>query len=151
MVSRTEQVCLKVPAEAKYVDIMRLTLYGVAIKMGFSYEEIEDMKVAVAEACNNVVVHAYDSNEPGNIDVAFVMDDSGLKIVVKDEGKSFDYSRTSHQASSFHDKSLSEIHAGGLGIFMMQALMDDVTVNTDNGTEVTLTKLLNRSEQLNET
>lgn len=55
-----QKVILQLPASAEYVDIVRLNLYGIACsKMGFTYEDIEDMKVAVSEACNNSVLYAY--------------------------------------------------------------------------------------------
>lgn len=59
MIEEIERIVINLPATAEYVDIVRLNLYGVASKMGFSYEEIEDMKVAVSEACNNSVLYAY--------------------------------------------------------------------------------------------
>jgi serine/threonine-protein kinase RsbW len=141
-------VTLTVPAFAEFVDIVRLTLYGIATKWGFSYEEIEDMKVAVAEACNNAVLHAYEGADPGNIDIKFSMTANGIRISIKDQGASFDYRHKESQATSLHDKQLSEINAGGLGIYMMQALMDEVQVNTESGTEVVLTKFLQRNEEL---
>ncbi|MDB4867327.1 MAG: rsbW, partial [Cohnella sp.] len=53
--NKDRQVTLTVPAQAEYVDLIRLTLYGIASKMKYSFEEIEDMKVAVSEAVNNAV------------------------------------------------------------------------------------------------
>lgn len=139
---------VKVPADAEYVDIIRLTLYGIASKWGFSYEEIEDMKVAVAEACNNAVLHAYEGTNKGFMEVKFEMQEDGIRISVKDEGASFDYEHKEGEATSLHNKNLNEINAGGLGIFMMQALMDDVKVHTEEGTEVILTKFLQRNGEL---
>lgn len=57
--AKESNVTLTVPALPEYVDLVRLTLYGVASKMKFTFEDIEDMKVAVSEACNNAVLHAY--------------------------------------------------------------------------------------------
>ncbi|WJH35247.1 anti-sigma B factor RsbW [Paenibacillus aurantius] len=143
-----QTVCLTVPADADFVDIVRLTLYGIATKWGFSYEEIEDMKVAVAEACNNAVLHAYRGLEKGSMEVKFEGTDNGIRISVKDEGNSFDYQLKESKAASLHDKQLDEINAGGLGIYMMQALMDEVQVFTNSGTEVVLTKFLQRNEEM---
>ncbi|MEO3945537.1 anti-sigma B factor RsbW [Gorillibacterium sp. CAU 1737] len=144
-----QQVQLIVPADAHYVDIVRLTLYGIATKWGFSYEDIEDMKVAVAEACNNAVLHAYKDQEPGKVEVTFSgMEGKWIRISVKDQGASFDYHRRSGQPDALHNKQLDEIHAGGLGIYMMQALMDEVQVITEAGTEVILTKFLERNGEL---
>jgi serine/threonine-protein kinase RsbW len=145
---KPEKVHLTVPAQAEYIDLVRLTLYGIASKLGFSYEEIEDMKVAVAEACNNVVVHAYDPGMPGSMEVCFERVGSALSISVKDQGPSFDYAEKASKAGSLHDKSLNEINVGGLGIYLMQALMDHVEVRTGNGTEVILTKTVSQSEEM---
>jgi serine/threonine-protein kinase RsbW len=148
MKHQNQTIALTVPADANFVDIVRLALYGIATKWGFSYEEIEDMKVAVAEACNNAVLHAYKDQAPGKMEVKFESTGNGMRISVKDEGSSFNYKQKQSRATSLHDKELNEINAGGLGIYMMQALMDEVEVNTASGTEVVLTKFLQRDEEM---
>lgn len=147
MNSDVQRVTLNLPASAEYVDIVRLNLYGIASKMGFSYEEIEDMKVAVSEACNNSVLYAY-SQEGGMVEVLFQVTGDSLSITVRDEGESFD-SVGAVGDRSLHDKDLSEVQIGGLGFYLMEALMDEVSVTnqTGKGTEVTLTKRLARSEE----
>lgn len=139
---------MTLPAEAEYIDLVRLTLYGLGTKLGFSYEDIEDMKVAVAEACNNAVVHAYEPGRIGTIEVRFELLEDGMKVTVKDEGGSFNFDEKAQQASSLHDQSLEEAKVGGLGIYLMQALMDEVEVTNDGGTEVVLTKWLSKSEEM---
>jgi serine/threonine-protein kinase RsbW len=141
-------VNLTVPARPEYLDVIRLTLYGLASKAGFSFEEIEDMKVAVAEACNNAILHAYKGRDPGNVHLRFKLAEQEITIHVKDEGNSFNYEHVAHKAASLHNQPLSEARVGGLGIFMMQALMDHVQVHTDGGTEVILTKRLSRKEEM---
>jgi serine/threonine-protein kinase RsbW len=141
-------VSLSIPADADYLHIVRLTLFGIATKIGFSFEEIEDMKVAVGEACNNVILHAYKEKQFGRLELTFEMVEKGLSIHIKDEGHSFDFAKTTLKATSHHDKSLGETGVGGLGIFMMHALMDKVQVITDQGTEVILTKRLSRKEEI---
>ncbi|NBD23950.1 anti-sigma B factor RsbW [Paenibacillus glycinis] len=151
-------ITLQVPASAEYIDLVRLTLYGLAVKMGFSYEEIEDMKVAVSEACNNAVLYAYGDLSAGEaaqaptpsprIEVRFVKKDDALSIVVKDDGRSFDAVAAARRAKPVNGKSIEELQAGGLGLYLMQALMDDVEVNSDMGTEVVLTKRLVKSGEM---
>ncbi|MGE7828123.1 anti-sigma B factor RsbW [Paenibacillus sp. NPDC093718] len=147
MNSDVQRVTLNLPASAEYVDIVRLNLYGIASKMGFSYEEIEDMKVAVSEACNNSVLYAY-SQEGGMVEVLFQVTGESLSITVRDEGESFD-SMGAVGNRTLHDKDLSEVQIGGLGFYLMEALMDEVSVTNQagKGTEVTLTKRLARSEE----
>jgi serine/threonine-protein kinase RsbW len=141
-------ISMTLPAEADFIDVVRLTLYGLCTKVGFSYEEIEDMKVAVAEACNNAVVHAYEPGRSGTMDIRFELLEAGLRISVKDQGTSFNYAEKVLQAQSLHEKTLDEANVGGLGIYLMQALMDEVEVNSDGGTEVILTKWLSKSEEM---
>lgn len=81
---------MKIPAKPDYVAIARLTLSGIANRMGFSYDDIEDMKIAISEACTNAVQHAY-KEEIGEITVAFGLYEEYLEIVVADKGESFDY------------------------------------------------------------
>nr|WP_313785279.1 anti-sigma B factor RsbW [Paenibacillus larvae] len=124
----SRSVKLTLPAEAEYLDIVRLTLYGVTSKLGFSYEEIEDMKVAVSEACNNVIVHTYEPDESGVLEVSFDPVRNGVFITIKDQGQSFDHIQKIESISSLHNKSLQEVRTGGLGLYLMQALMDKVEV-----------------------
>jgi serine/threonine-protein kinase RsbW len=139
---------LTIPAKAEYLHIVRLTLFGIASNIGFSFEQIEDMKVAVSEACNNVVLHAYDEKRPGILEVQFELEENGMNIHIKDDGPSFEYEQQTNQSSKLHNKTLEEATVGGLGLFMMQALMDKVQVRTHNGTEVILSKMLTRNEDL---
>jgi len=158
MKENEEVVLLQVPASAEYIDLVRLTLYGLAVKIGFSYEEIEDMKVAVSEACNNAVLYAYGDLPHGSttsaldveprIEVRFVKQADALSIIVKDDGRSFDAAAAARRAEPLHGKSVDELQAGGLGLYLMQALMDQVQVNSDMGTEVVLTKRLVRSGEM---
>ncbi|MEO3945533.1 anti-sigma B factor RsbW [Gorillibacterium sp. CAU 1737] len=143
MRAEKRRIALTLPAEAECIDIARLTLYGISNQMGFSYEDIEDMKVAIAEACNNVVLHAYPSDPQGTIDIEFWLNEGDLTITVSDSGTSFAYEELGElgQASMpYEGKTLDDISAGGLGIYLMQALMDRVEVEQETGTKVTLTK-----------
>lgn len=143
-------VSITLPAQAEYLDIVRLTLYSFATKAGFSYEEIEDMKVAVSEACNNAILHAYDENEPGMIDLRLENDGERLLITVKDHGQSFVYTEEAGIDIPTQQEEISELSVGGLGIFLMEALMDEVQVRTGSGsgTEILLSKRLTRNEEM---
>lgn len=141
-------IILHIPASADYLDIVRTTLYAVASKAGFSYEAIEDMKVAVTEACTNAILHAYNGLGEGLVEIVFQREQDQLTIAVRDDGDSFQFAPTEPQSATLHDTPLAEAAVGGLGIFMMQALMDEVEVRTGQGTEVILTKRMSRNEEM---
>ncbi|TVX95492.1 anti-sigma B factor RsbW [Cohnella terricola] len=142
---KDRNITLTVPAMPEYVDLVRLTLYGIASKMKFTFEDIEDMKVAVSEACNNAVLHAYDKDD-GTIEVRFAFVKDELSITVRDYGSSFTIEENK-ETPAMHGKSIDEIQSGGLGLYLMQALMDRVEVEHGGGTAVTLTKKRQRTEE----
>lgn len=134
---------LQIPAHADYIDMVRICLFGIASKMNYAFEEMEDMKVAVSEACNNAVIHGAQGATEDVIDIYFESKDSGLTIRVKNSGPSFLPPAALENAAPLPEVDVSGLKVGGLGIYLMQALMDEVEVNaSENGTEVVLTKYL---------
>ncbi|MHA7966419.1 ATP-binding protein [Paenibacillus sp. CAU 1782] len=132
---------LQIPAHADYIDVARSCLYGVAVKLGFSFEDIEDMKVALSEACNNAVLHGSGDDDGPVIDISFQPGDGVLAISVINRGPSFPYEAARHDSLPLQGGNSSELRVGGLGIFLMEALMDEVNVLSQEGcTEVRLIK-----------
>ncbi|MEK3883396.1 ATP-binding protein [Paenibacillus sp. PL2-23] len=132
---------MQIPADAGYIDVVRICLTGIAAKQGFAYEEIEDMKVAVSEACSNAVLHGSGESNAEPVDVTFEPLDTGLTVRVVNYGMSFDHTSARQEASPIQGGSTSDLRVGGLGIYLMEALMDVVRMSSDQGkTEVVLTK-----------
>jgi len=73
-----EEVTLAVPARPEYVRLARLTAAGVASRVGFSYDDVEDLRIAVDELCY-LLVGA--EGRPGGIMLRFTVDDAELVIV----------------------------------------------------------------------
>jgi len=127
---------LKLPALAEYVGVARLTLSGIAARMNFSYEDIEDLKVVIAEACNNVVQHAYNGNaSQKEVNLKFYIYNQKLTIEILDTGKGF---------SPAKDISLPPLERGrGFGIFLMKNLSDEFELKSSKeGTKIVVTKYL---------
>ena len=53
----TDLVELRIPSRAEWVALARLAVAAVANRLRFSIEDIEDIKLAVAEACTAVIQH----------------------------------------------------------------------------------------------
>jgi len=71
-----ETITLTVPASLEFVRIVRLTASGVASRLGFDIEDIEDMRVAVDELASIVVENAL----PADLQVVFTVRDGVLRI-----------------------------------------------------------------------
>lgn len=142
-----EVIELTLPARSEYVSIARLTVSGVANRMGFGYEEIEDIKLAVAEACTNVVEHAYGEQgwEPFRILCRLYSD--RLVIEVIDRGKGFGFDEKRDELKPIRaDIDIDEVVEGGLGLYLIHSVMDEVRVTTEDGVKVAMTKYLRQDE-----
>ncbi|WP_349409234.1 anti-sigma B factor RsbW [Pseudalkalibacillus sp. SCS-8] len=132
-----------IPAKPDYVGVARLTVSGIASRMGYTFDEIEDIKIAVSEAITNAVNHAYGEDE-GEIRLSYGMYDDKLEITVMDKGKSFDVEEIKHTTGPVNGKPVEQINEGGLGLFLIETLMDKVDISDDAGVVVMMTKYLNR-------
>jgi serine/threonine-protein kinase RsbW len=81
-----------------------------------------DLQLAVEEACMNVIEHAYDG-KGGEVTVCFEVDGTDVQITVTDHGQPFDPTQVVAPNLS---QPLEERPIGGLGIYLMQQLMDEV-------------------------
>jgi anti-sigma regulatory factor (Ser/Thr protein kinase) len=77
---------LSIPARAENVAVVRHMLGGVGDVMGLDPEVLDDIRLAVSEACANVVVHAYPDGEGLLVVRVFVADDT-VEVSVRDQGR----------------------------------------------------------------
>ena len=74
------------PAEATNVPLIRHALAGLAEALEMEPTEIADLKTVVTEACMNVVLHAYEDDETGPLEVDAWREDTCLVVDVRDYG-----------------------------------------------------------------
>lgn len=138
---------MRVPAKAEYVGVVRLSISGIANRMGFSFEDIEDLKVAISEAITNAVTHAYDDQDQGEVTVGFGVYEDRLEIMVADHGGSFKLEEIKDGIGPYKNtESVENLREGGFGLFLINALMDKVQINNNYGVIVLMTKYLNETE-----
>lgn len=131
----TEHIRISLPGKPEYVSIARLTASVIANQMGFDIDDVEDIKVAVGEACNNAVLHGKSQEEV--FEVQFEVQSSRMVIEVSDNGSGFDM-------DEYQAPAPGELKENGLGIFIMKTLMDEVDFIPvqNNGTTIRLVKEL---------
>lgn len=137
---------MTIPSKAEYIGVVRLTMSGIANRMGFNYEDIEDLKVAISEAITNAVTHAYDEEELGEITLGFGVHEDKLEVMVADHGVSFNINEVREEIGPFtEDESVEDMREGGFGLFLINALMDKVEIHNNQGIIVIMTKYLNET------
>jgi len=133
------KVELHIPARAEFVGVARLAVSAVASRMDFDYEAVDDIKLAVGEACTNAIQHA----SPGGaeeIRISCQMEADRLVIEVRDRGAGFD------PAGCLKEIDPESLPAHGYGLLLIQALMDEVECKSSpgDGTLVHMVKRLAR-------
>jgi serine/threonine-protein kinase RsbW len=78
-------VRLELDSRPETLTLVRGVLAGVAELIGLDPELLDDLKTAVSEACNNVVMHAYDG-ETGPLAVRMYIEPEAIEVVVQDRG-----------------------------------------------------------------
>lgn len=128
-------------------DFDHVRLLGVAFRAIaetlISSTEAAQMEIAVVEACNNIVEHAY-TNQSGIITMDILTTPEKLTVNLRDTGspmpektqapieESFDFSRDD----------LDDLPEGGFGLFLMDNLLDERKYISENGIN-TLTLIKN--------
>jgi anti-sigma regulatory factor (Ser/Thr protein kinase) len=121
------------PSVAQNVAVIRQALAGAIEVLGLSESRLLDINTAVSEACNNVVVHAYEG-KAGPLEVYLCVQDSELEVVVRDDGVGI-RPRAPEPG----------LEVQGLGLSLIQTLSDRVEFHggVDQGTEVRMAFSLN--------
>ncbi len=127
------------PAKFDFLDEIRELVAQVASKGGFSDKAIYSLQLAADEAASNIIEHAYAGVLNGTLDIACDMKGDTIVITMRDTGKPFDPSLVK-QPNLKAD--LSDRQIGGLGVYLMRKLMDDVSYqsNSKTGNLLTMTK-----------
>jgi serine/threonine-protein kinase RsbW len=113
---------------------------------GLSTDDIDDIILAVDEACTNIIKHAYKSVPDGEIIIEINYNSRKFTIKLIDHGNSFN-----PESVPLPDlqKYLKQRKVGGLGLYLMRTLMDDVKYISVPGeyNQVLLSKNLNTAHQ----
>ncbi len=111
------------PSQFEYLDEIRSHVAGEARAAGFSDQDIYALQLAADEAASNIIEHAYDGRGDASFEMDCEFQKDRLVITFRDHGKRFDVSKVSPPDVK---ADLSERKIGGLGIYLMRKLMDEV-------------------------
>ncbi|MCW3062401.1 MAG: ATP-binding protein [Capsulimonas sp.] len=137
----TQTLCdtveLTIPCRPEYVGVARLAVLGIASRMPFSYDEVEDVRLAVGEACTHAVERA--GSTVAQIKIVSTIDSVALVIEVSD-----DVPADAEPVIPDEDAqalAAAGVDQQGLGALLMEILVDEVKItSTASGTSVRLTK-----------
>ncbi len=114
---------LRFPSDTKFLHMVRELARRLAESTGFDAEEAEKIAMAVDEATTNVIERAYHGEQDREIEIQFDPDGESLGIQILHDGDALE--EVPMPAFDL-DKLVAERRKGGLGIYIMRQVMDDL-------------------------
>jgi anti-sigma regulatory factor (Ser/Thr protein kinase) len=114
---------LQYAAKFEHLDEIREFVGAIAREGGFSDKDVYNIQLATDEAASNIIEHAYESVKDGILELSCGMQGDAIQIVLVDHGEPYDPDSIPMPDLK---ADLSERKIGGLGIFLMRKLMDEV-------------------------
>jgi serine/threonine-protein kinase RsbW len=133
-VDRLGTVELRIPAQAEWVAVARLAISAAANRLAFSLEEIEDLKLALTEACTNCIQQA----DADAIDITIDVLVAEMRVIVRDHVRhARERAVVVPIAAQLHEERTESV-----GIYIIRSLMDLVEQRSDGaaGTELVMIK-----------
>ncbi len=118
---------LTFPASFTILDDIRTFVGDQAREAGFNAKDIYSIQLATDEAASNVIEHAYEEKPDGKFEVGCEFRGDRLIVTVLDHGLPFDPSKVEEPDLK---ADLLDRKIGGLGIYLMRKLMDEVRYET---------------------
>lgn len=134
-----DSVAVTMPSHPKYLCILRDVTARMAKMSGMGEEATDQIKLAVDEACSNVIKHAYRGDTTRRIVVKFRITEKRFEVIIEDTGVKVD-------PASVKGRDLDDIKPGGLGIHFIKRVFDVFVFDQrkKNGNRLKLIKNLER-------
>lgn len=139
---RTERMKMEIESRSENEEFARVAAAVFISRMDPTLEEIDDIKTAVSEAVTNAVIHGYQNGE-GIIYIEILIEGRELTIIISDQGIGIENVKRAMEPMYTSDKTGER---SGMGFSFMEAFMDQVEVESEqgNGTTVKMKKKIGR-------
>lgn len=133
---------LSIPSHPQFLQLVRSMMAKVSAIMGLASDHAGNITLAVDEACSNIIRHSYLNDPNGKIDLCIRFGKTQFEIIITDYGKQCDVTKLT-------PRDLNEIRPGGLGLYIMNKVMDSVTYSCgiDGKNRVTMVKALEGNQE----
>ncbi len=139
------EITLSIPGELRFVWTVGVATKAVCVQGGMPRAEAGLVELAVVEAVNNSIIHAYGGNGQGTVDVQISLMGQCIKIDICDEGEK--RLILSEPELDFDPDDVQNLPEGQMGWFIINQVMDQVSYSHHQGkNHLSMSKFMNTSE-----
>jgi len=127
-------------AELESLSVFRQFISDCCITSNVPSEAVFDLKLAVDEACTNIIEHGYKGMDPGSIILSLRVESDRVLVRITDFGHIFE---PADAPKPDVEAALEDRELGGLGLFLIYQTMDNIDYQTsEDGNTLTFTKFI---------
>lgn len=128
---------ITIPSHPESLSMLRTVVKELGDIHQISEGIINELKIALTEACANVIRHAYEGNTSRPITLKFQVSKAKIIVIIEDNGKKTD-------PQSVQGRELDNIKPHGLGVHLIKRTFDifDFDMNKKDGNRLRLVKNL---------
>ncbi len=141
--SNTNEMTVEFKAIGENEGFARIVIAAFIAQLNPTLEEMGDVKVAVSEAVTNAIIHGYEKAE-GMVQIRASIKDREIRIQIQDWGKGI---RNIEQAMEPLFTTKPEEERSGMGFSFMEAFMDNLEVESQEGVGTTITMVKMMGEE----
>jgi serine/threonine-protein kinase RsbW len=131
---------LTIPSDPRMLSVARSFVEAVCQISGLDKNTVYAVVLATGEAVTNIIRHAHHNRPQAPLQIQCRLLPDGIEVVLLDEGERFDLGSVPHLEPG-------ELRVGGRGVFLMRALMDELTSLPRPGRGNALRMLKRRHQQ----
>ncbi|KXG43347.1 anti-sigma F factor [Tepidibacillus infernus] len=132
---------LQFASKSENESFARVAVAAFISQIDPTLDDLNDIKTVVSEAVTNAIIHGYDQEPNGMVEITVLLKDSIVEITIEDQGKGIEDVQEAIQPL-FTTK--PELERSGMGFTIMENFMDEMKVQSEvgKGTKVILRKEL---------
>ena len=112
-----ESIRIDIPSHPKYLSVVREVTERLGKVYGMKRRLVGDIKLAIDEACSNVIKHSYRGDTSKKIKLLYEINGESFKVIIDDNGQKTDM-------RSLKGRNLDDVRPGGLGIHFIRKIFD---------------------------
>jgi serine/threonine-protein kinase RsbW len=130
----TSRIHIQIPCRLDLLNVVDKVVEGVTEQMGFEDLDRDAIAISVVEASTNAIQHGGEESAGATFEMTFLLHEDRLEVRVHDHGTGFTPDLSGEPSPP------DLLSTRGRGIYIMRSMMDDVSFDFSDGTQITLVK-----------